>query len=79
MPTSPVEMGGKVDGGALRPLELVLFSDPILSKEKIEKLKLGTDKRFSLDLEISEPQLGCLLYTSPSPRDATLSRMPSSA
>ena len=26
-----------------------------------------------------EPGLGCLLYTSPSPRDATLSRMPSSA
>ena len=24
-------------------------------------------------------ELGCLLYTSPSPRDATLSRMPSSA
>ena len=24
-------------------------------------------------------QIGCLLYTSPSPRDATLSRMPSSA
>ena len=24
-------------------------------------------------------QWGCLLYTSPSPRDATLSRMPSSA
>ena len=23
--------------------------------------------------------IGCLLYTSPSPRDATLSRMPSSA
>ena len=34
------------------------------------------------DGSISEPlgQLGCcLLYTSPSPRDATLSRMPSSA
>ena len=27
----------------------------------------------------SEQQLDCLLYTSPSPRDATLSRMPSSA
>ena len=27
----------------------------------------------------SLPFLGCLLYTSPSPRDATLSRMPSSA
>ena len=28
--------------------------------------------------EVTVP-LGCLLYTSPSPRDATLSRMPSSA
>ena len=28
---------------------------------------------------ISIPAYGCLLYTSPSPRDATLSRMPSSA
>ena len=27
----------------------------------------------------SEQVLACLLYTSPSPRDATLSRMPSSA
>ena len=26
-----------------------------------------------------EPEINCLLYTSPSPRDATLSRMPSSA
>ena len=31
-------------------------------------------------VDASEPQLWpCLLYTSPSPRDATLSRMPSSA
>ena len=30
-------------------------------------------------VEISIRFLGCLLYTSPSPRDATLSRMPSSA
>ena len=28
---------------------------------------------------ISKPDCTCLLYTSPSPRDATLSRMPSSA
>ena len=27
----------------------------------------------------SSPRQTCLLYTSPSPRDATLSRMPSSA
>ena len=37
------------------------------------------------DPEVNQPLLGltylllCLLYTSPSPRDATLSRMPSSA
>ena len=30
------------------------------------------------DADDFHPQ-GCLLYTSPSPRDATLSRMPSSA
>ena len=29
--------------------------------------------------ECSEKFVACLLYTSPSPRDATLSRMPSSA
>ena len=28
---------------------------------------------------VFEVSSGCLLYTSPSPRDATLSRMPSSA
>jgi len=30
-------------------------------------------------LKIRVPHFTCLLYTSPSPRDATLSRMPSSA
>ena len=29
--------------------------------------------------ELTKPVSACLLYTSPSPRDATLSRMPSSA
>ena len=40
------------------------------STKKI-KAYLGTDQQPEFD--------GCLLYTSPSPRDATLSRMPSSA
>mgnify|MGYP003308835794 CR=1 FL=1 len=35
---------------------------------------LGIDMK----IEMHEPS-GCLLYTSPRPRDATLSRMPSSA
>ena len=36
----------------------------------------GLGKVFGIPNRIA---LGCLLYTSPSPRDATLSRMPSSA
>ena len=31
------------------------------------------------DYEVWMPSKACLLYTSPSPRDSTLSRMPSSA
>ena len=31
------------------------------------------------DLNLTNTQLGCLLYTSPSPRDRQKSRMPSSA
>ena len=31
------------------------------------------------EVQQPEPPQPCLLYTSPSPRDATLSRMPSSA
>ena len=30
-------------------------------------------------IDLSDQEYTCLLYTSPSPRDATLSRMPSSA
>ena len=33
---------------------------------------------FTEHIEV-DPRKACLLYTSPSPRDATLSRMPSSA
>ena len=33
----------------------------------------------ALDFLSNNKNLSCLLYTSPSPRDATLSRMPSSA
>ena len=36
-------------------------------------------KFFSDMLDHTQGTLTCLLYTSPSPRDATLSRMPSSA
>ena len=36
-------------------------------------------RRCHIDVVDARESKGCLLYTSPSPRDATLSRMPSSA
>ena len=36
-------------------------------------------KGHAVTLIEKHPDLGCLLYTSPSPRDGLLSRMPSSA
>ena len=59
--------------------------EPIAADETL--LEIGTDK---VDSEIPAPNGGivieilaqpndCLLYTSPSPRDRTRSRMPSSA
>ena len=55
----------------------------INAPERIERLvlcntaaKIGTPEVWNPRIEMV---LSCLLYTSPSPRDATLSRMPSSA
>ena len=50
------------------------FSPP-LNPRKLTALRSGVTD-YCVNLEWCEP---CLLYTSPSPRDATLSRMPSSA
>ena len=46
---------------------------PILEKTELFKRSIGDVT------DIVEKEMYCLLYTSPSPRDATLSRMPSSA
>ena len=46
---------------------VVPLKKPVLSKEEIQK---------KISINILKP---CLLYTSPSPRDGTSSRMPSSA
>ena len=43
-----------------------------------DKITGALEKAYELD-PINTRSGGCLLYTSPSPRDATLSRMPSSA
>ena len=44
-----------------------------VSLDGTRHLALGTDRKLYLYVD------GCLLYTSPSPRDGLLSRMPSSA
>ena len=58
------------------------IKDKVVSENSIDDLK----DSFQLTIENSKEILknliaavDCLLYTSPSPRDATLSRMPSSA
>ena len=60
-------------------------------REALEKWRDALDVPFELfddpaavdparvDVLVANPYGGCLLYTSPSPRDGLLSRMPSSA
>ena len=45
---------------------------PVLTAVSINRMVEG-------DFNLTYPVLGCLLYTSPSPRDLSTSRMPSSA
>ena len=66
-------------------VEAAMTTDRDARVESVAKLKalwLGKESEVDMSSEdlLSAAQLmGCLLYTSPSPRDATLSRMPSSA
>ena len=54
------------------PDSLDTFADGVLT--------IGTDSpAYPPYFEDDDPSNGCLLYTSPSPRDGLLSRMPSSA
>ena len=42
-------------------------------------VKAWSDGEYHITLRVWDLESGCLLYTSPSPRDRSLSRMPSSA
>ena len=65
----------------LMPEDTEQMIQPMLSKRTTETLV----EKGEVDFSYSLPELGrfrvniCLLYTSPSPRDSTSSRMPSSA
>ena len=70
---------------AERPLFLVVnkADNQRLQNESLEFHRLGIEKIFPISSEHNRGIEGllqdCLLYTSPSPRDRTRSRMPSSA
>ena len=53
----------------------------IIEEEKVEKLETSSEEYLPLPKEINQSlnEYICLLYTSPSPRDRSVSRMPSSA
>ena len=61
---------------------LFVFTTETMAAKKSKTLK-NTQKKGFVRCGVSQGLPGfsnaCLLYTSPSPRDATLSRMPSSA
>ena len=59
-------------------LKIVALKMMRLSKEKAEEL-YSVHKGKSFFQELIEHITSCLLYTSPSPRDLSTSRMPSSA
>ena len=59
---------------------MALVKEPINLKPNSSCLvPTGLAVAFSSDFEIQIRPRSCLLYTSPSPRDRSLSRMPSSA
>ena len=77
--------GGKSSGGKSIGLILLVLAFVWLASGLYRVLpdEQGVVLRFGKFVKTTQPGLNyhipCLLYTSPSPRDATLSRMPSSA
>ena len=74
------------DGDRLRLSTLRMLMAAIQQKEIDTRTDLSdseclsiVEKQVQLRLEAAEQYQHCLLYTSPSPRDRSVSRMPSSA
>ena len=55
------------------------FAEEINNEKVTYDLIVSNPPFYNEDYITTNPSRNCLLYTSPSPRDATLSRMPSSA
>ena len=72
-----VNLGGKADAiNPLNPVHLVIDHSVMVD---YYGTKTAFKKNVEREYERNGERYDCLLYTSPSPRDATLSRMPSSA
>jgi isopentenyl-diphosphate delta-isomerase len=52
---------------------------PVVNPKEVSSYKYVSISELKMDIEVNPEQYTCLLYTSPSPRDRTRSRMPSSA
>ena len=55
-----------------------VFDFESLTLNEVEQIELITGASIDQLMDAGQPK-GCLLYTSPSPRDLSTSRMPSSA
>ena len=62
-----------------RSRPLLVYEPDVVSNEFSERVIAGLPGCCKFSTHGISANLSCLLYTSPSPRDATLSRMPSSA
>ena len=71
----------KQDGTPINELSLIAFPTRELFQQKINEFQLIIFDRYARQGVLPIPYFDniCLLYTSPSPRDGLLSRMPSSA
>ena len=74
MAATAVDQRPPVDGDLVRSYLRDIGRVPLLSHE--QEITLGRQVQELVRLEEAQ---ACLLYTSPSPRDRTRSRMPSSA
>ena len=77
----PVDIALNSEGGPTRRTEIVSL---VSGHEERNSPQAGSRRVFNAGYGVKsmrdiEMVIGCLLYTSPSPRDRTRSRMPSSA
>ena len=59
--------------------DVILMSDSVYGLQNQLNILYKTANRLGLVVNMDKSNIVCLLYTSPSPRDISLSRMPSSA